>query len=253
MMRRSRCGLFVGVWALALSAHGAEFSFDRDIRPILSDKCFHCHGPDENTRGADLRLDTFDGATEDLGGYAAIVPGDLEASELIYRITTDDPDDIMPTEKSHLTLSDREKDLLKLWVKSGAEYENHWSFEPVVKPVVPEGENPIDHFIKKQLKEAGLQQNSKASSQALSRRMALDLTGLPLTGELSQTFDQQFAESSDQAVADLLDQLFASPHYGERMAWDWLDVSRYADTNGYQGDRERTMWPWRDWVAEAFQ
>lgn len=230
-----------------------EFSFDRDIRPILSDNCFHCHGPDEKQRGADLRLDTFAGATEDLGGYSAIVPGDLEASEMIYRITTDDPNDVMPTPKSHLALTEREKELLQLWVESGAKYERHWSFETVEKPAVPTGKHPIDHFVQKRLQEAGLEQNGPAPASTLARRMALDLTGLPLPKDRAARFEEEFRESPAKAVESLLDDLFASPHYGERMAWDWLDVSRYADTNGYQGDRERTMWPWRDWVIEAFQ
>lgn len=231
----------------------AEYSFDRDIRPILSDKCFHCHGPDPKTREADLRLDTFAGATRDLGGYSAIVPGDLDASEMIYRITTDDPADVMPTPKSHLKLTDEEKELLKKWVKSGAEYESHWSFEAVEKPEVPEGKHPIDHFIRERLRESGLEQNGTASAKALGRRLALDLTGLPLPKDRAAVFESEYAQSPGKAVESLVDDLFASPHYGERMAWDWLDVSRYADTNGYQGDRERTMWPWRDWVITAFQ
>lgn len=236
-----------------MSCPAGEISFDRDIRPILSDKCFHCHGPDEKHRSADLRLDTLEGATRDLGGYAAIVPGDLEASELVYRITTDDPDEVMPTPKSHLKLTEKEKQLLKEWVKSGAEYEGHWSFEPVEKPEVPEGEHPVDFFIQQKLREAGLTQNESATPGALGRRLALDLTGLPLPGESASVFEREFERSPGKAVESLVTDLFASPHYGERMAWDWLDVSRYADTNGYQGDRVRTMWPWRDWVIDAFQ
>ena len=230
-----------------------EFSFDRDIRPILSDKCFHCHGPDENERKADLRLDTFEGATRDLGGYSAIVPGDLDESELIYRILSDDPTEVMPTPKSHLKLTSKEKELLQAWVKSGGEYEGHWAFEPVKQPKVPTGAHPVDHFIQKRLKSSGLTMNGPATAQTLARRMALDLTGLPIPAVRAKEFEKAYQDSPSEAVDALLDDLFASPHYGERMAWDWLDVSRYADTNGYQGDRERTMWPWRDWVIKAFQ
>ena len=227
--------------------------WDRDIRPILSDKCYQCHGPDKKKRKADLRLDTFEGATADLGGHSAVVPGDIAKSELIFRIETNDPEEIMPTPKSKLSLSKSEKELLRAWVKSGAEYEGHWSYQPVKKPTVANGIHPIDYFIDKKLNRLGLSRNPPASARALARRMALDLTGLPLPLDRVLTFEKAHRSNPTAAVSALLNELLASPHYGERMAWDWLDVSRYADTNGYQGDRERTMWPWRDWVSRAFQ
>jgi hypothetical protein len=203
----------------------AELSFNRDIRPILSDNCFYCHGPDKNYRKGDLRLDV----REELIN--------LGPQTLIERITTTDADDLMPPAESHKTLSVKQKDTLKQWIAEGAKYEPHWAFVP---PVKPKSGNSIDDFIRAELKKHGLQPAPRASRETLMRRLALDLTGLP-------------PKPSDEAdLNDFIDQLLQSPHYGEHMAVGWLDAARFADTNGYQVDRDRELWPWRDWVIKAF-
>ncbi len=235
-------------------ATGEDIDFGRDIRPILAGACFQCHGPDERKRKADLRLDTRDGLYEDLGGYAAVVPGDLVKSELIARLTTDDEDERMPPPKSKLTLTDRQISMLKRWVESGARWTGHWSFQPIVRPDLPllnDKEWPrgaVDAFVLARLEAAGLAPSSAESRERLIRRVTLDLTGLPPTLEEIDAF---LADKSPAAYEKVVDRLLASPSYGERMAWEWLDAARYADTNGFQGDRERTMWPWRDWVVRA--
>ena len=240
-------------FSLPTSFAGSDrLSFDRDIRSVLSDNCFQCHGFDDGARKVDLRLDIREGATRDLGGYAAIVPGDPEASELIRRIVTDDPDDLMPPPESHLKLTEPEKGLLQDWIEQGATYEGHWAFQALRKPDLEPGLNPVDHWIKLKLKALGLSLNPPAGPRTLARRYALDLTGLPLSSRQMDAFLTAYDQDEAAAIDALLDRLFASPHYGERMAWDWLAASRYSDTNGYQGDNTRTMWPWRDWVVKAF-
>jgi hypothetical protein len=242
--------------ALSLSAaRGAEpLSFDRDIRPILADKCFHCHGPDEVTRESDLRLDTKEGAFADLGGYRAIVAGDLAASELLQRIASDDAGERMPPPDSGRELAAEQIDLLRRWIEEGAVWEQHWSFTPVRRPAIPAtrlaagAQNPIDHFLRARLEAEGLTPAPEAERTALLRRVTLDLTGLPPTLE---EIDRFLADRAPDAYERLVDRLLASPRYGERMVSEWLDAARYADTNGYQGDRTRTMWPWRDWAIGA--
>jgi hypothetical protein len=228
-----------------------EISFNRDIRPILSDKCFHCHGPDKNTREADLRLDSFEGATE--GGEFAvpIEPGKPEESEVMARILTDDPDDIMPPPEAHKTLDQREKDLIREWIKQGAKYEAHWAYTPLTRPAVPKPEqfadrvaNPIDAFILSRLEDEDLAPSPKASNDSLLRRLSLDLTGLPPSAHPG------LQPSSN--LQQVIDHLLASPAYGERMAVPWLDVARYADTVGYHGDQNQRIFPYRDYVIEAF-
>ncbi|MEM0970922.1 MAG: DUF1549 domain-containing protein, partial [Verrucomicrobiota bacterium] len=231
----------------------AEISFDRDIRPILSDKCFHCHGFDEAERKSGLRLDTREGAMADLGGYAALVPGKPNESELLLRIESEDPDEVMPPLDSHLSLSPTEIALLRTWISGEAQYEAHWAFQPLQHQKTPPGIHPIDHFLHQAQVREGLSPNPPAEGRTLARRLSLDLTGLPPLPERSLAFAQRYSSHPKSAVNAYLDELFASPHYGERMAWNWLEISRYADTNGYQGDQERQMWPWRDWVASAFQ
>jgi hypothetical protein len=211
--------------SLTTLAGAAELSFNRDIRPILSDNCFYCHGPDKNNRKGDLRLDVREELIK-LGPQA-----------LIERITTSDADDLMPPVESHKKLSAKQKDTLKQWIAEGAKYEPHWAFVP---PVKPKSGNSIDDFIRAELKKHGLQPAPKASRETLMRRLALDLTGLP-------------PKPSDEAdLNDFIDRLLDSPHYGEHMAVGWLDAARFADTNGYQVDRDRELWPWRDWVIKAF-
>ena len=226
----------------------AAIDFDRDIQPILSDKCYHCHGPDANTREGDLRLDTREGATAE-----AIVPGDPAKSEFIARITTTDPDDQMPPPDSNRSLSAAEIATLKQWVAEGAEWGTHWAFLAPEKPELPTASNwarnPIDHFIDAKLKAKTLKPEPEAPRRDLIRRLSLDLTGLPPTPAEIANF---LADKGDGAYERVVERLLSSQHYGERMAWPWLDAARYADSNGYQNDRERSMWPWRDWVVQAF-
>lgn len=231
----------------------AEIDFNRDILPVLSEKCFACHGPDANTREADLRLDTLEGATRDLGGYSALVPGDVQSSELLNRIN--DEDALMPPPESKLKLSDKEKLLLKQWVISGAEYAPHWSFVAPQRPEVPNGEfgsNPIDAFIGQRLQKEGLQFSPEASPEKLIRRVTLDLTGLPPTVEEVDNFVAAYADRGEAAWEELVDRLLKSPRYGETMALPWLEAARFADTDGYQFDGPRYQWRWRDWVIDAY-
>ena len=248
--------LLLLVGASLLSADSTDkLDYNRDIRPILSDKCFYCHGPDPEHREADLRLDTAEGATADLGDYHAIVPGDLEASEAIYRITTDDEDDLMPPPKSGKSLTKAEIDLLKKWVSQGAEYEGHWAFTAPKQADPPEVQkadwvrNPIDNFVLAQLQSEDLAPSPEASKETLVRRVTLDLTGLPPT---PSEVDNFLKDDSPSAWDKVVDRLLSSERYGERMALDWLNAARYADTHGYQADNERFMWIWRDWVINAF-
>lgn len=227
-----------------------EVDFAREVRPILSENCFHCHGPDEKARKGDLRLDRKEGALADLGGYAAVVPGKPKESELLARITSSDPDERMPPAKSKLALTEKEIATLKEWIASGASWEGHWAFEPVKRPeVADDAKHPVDFFVERRLAKDKLEPNGRAPKETLVRRLFLDLTGLPPSPEEVDGF---LADESAQAWEALVDSALASPAFGERMAWDWLEAARYADSNGYQGDRERTMWPWRDWVVKAF-
>ncbi|MEM9478696.1 MAG: PSD1 and planctomycete cytochrome C domain-containing protein [Verrucomicrobiota bacterium] len=229
--------------------------FNRDIRPILSETCFHCHGPDEHGRRADLRLDSLEGATADLGGYAAIVPGNLEESEAWYRIITDDPEELMPPPESHLVITAEQKALLKRWIEEGAEYEGHWAYEAPIRPETPEadwGQNEIDAFILARLREEGMEPSPEADPHTLIRRLTLDLTGLPPTREEVTNFVRDYAKDREATWQASIDRLLASPHFGERMAVPWLDQARFADTNGYSIDGGRDMWLWRDWVIQAY-
>jgi hypothetical protein len=225
--------------------------FNRDIRPILSDACFHCHGPDQNTRKAGLRLDIRDDATRAAeSGAVAIVPGQPEKSELVRRILSDDKDDQMPPERSHKSLTTRQKELLIHWIGQGAEYQGHWAYQPLKRPPVPTPDaHPVDAFIRQRLAEENLATAEEADRTTLIRRATLDLTGLPPTPTEVDAFLNDAAPGAWERVVD---RLLASPHYGERMAVDWLDAARYADTNGYQVDRDRSLHPWRDWVINAF-
>ncbi|MEM1085323.1 MAG: PSD1 and planctomycete cytochrome C domain-containing protein [Verrucomicrobiota bacterium] len=222
----------------------AELRFNRDIRPILADRCFNCHGADEKTREADLRLDLAEGAYAD----GAIVPGDPSASELIERIFADDPDDVMPPADHPLQLEDGEKEILKQWIKEGAKYEGHWGFTRPERGS-ERGPQAIDGFIRERLAEEGLELSPEANRETLIRRLSLDLTGIPPTVEEIEAF---LADDQPQAYERLVDRLLASPRYGERLAMWWLDGARYADSHGFQADWERHQWPWRDWVINAF-
>jgi hypothetical protein len=246
-----RAGALLACWfAAAMSSAAEPIDFSRQVLPILSDKCFKCHGPDEANRQADLRLDQENGAA------AAIVAGKSEESELIRRISSSDADEVMPPADSNLKLTGEQIVLLKRWIDEGAKWGGHWAFRPPVRPALPSAEtfgqmgtNGIDAFLRARLKKDGLSPSPEAPRQTLIRRLSLDLTGLPPTAEDVDAFAR---DESPDASERLVDRLLASPAYGERMAWDWLDAARYADSNGYQGDSERTMWPWRDWVVTAF-
>lgn len=249
----------VSLWVLAVPlaqpVNGATpVDFSRDILPVLSDRCFACHGPDENARKGRLRLDTQEGALgRGRSRETAVVPGDSAGSEVIRRLLSEDPEERMPPPESHRTVSPEELELLRRWIDQGAPWGRHWAYVPprrpevpVVSPPVP---HPIDAFVRSRLEREGLVPSPQADPVTLIRRVTLDLTGLPPTPEEVLAF---VGDREPGAYERLVDRLLASPRYGERMAWDWLDAARYADSNGYQGDGERTMWPWRDWVVDAF-
>ncbi len=232
--------------------------FNRDIRPILSDKCFACHGPDANIAkdAGGFRLDTFATATVPAtSGKIPIVPGDPDASELLKRVTHTNDKLKMPPPDKKLTISDAEIALLRQWIEEGAVYKGHWAFEKPVKPEIPVVANEgwarsnIDRFVAQRLEKNGLKPSKEADRATLVRRLSLDLIGLPPTPEEISDF---INDKSPDAYEKLVDRLLGSPHFGERMAIDWLDAARYADTNGFHHDNIRTAWPWRQWVIEAF-
>jgi hypothetical protein len=230
--------------------------FNRDIRPILSNKCLACHGNDPKAVRAGLKLNTFDGATGLLqSGNRAIVPGHPEKSELVKRIHSKDPDEMMPPPNSNKTLTDEERNTLAQWIKEGAIYKPHWAFVKPVRPAIPEVKekswvrNPIDAFILAKLEHKGLHPSKEADKATLLRRVSLDLIGIPPS--LSE-LDAFLKDKSPNAYENAVDRLLASPRYGERMAMEWMDYARYADSNGYQADFERYQWRWRDWVINAY-
>ncbi len=229
--------------------------FNRDIRPLLSDRCFQCHGFDAQARQAGLRLDTWEGLTTPTGGRRPIVPGSPADSEVIRRITADDTAERMPPASSGHTLSAAEIALLRRWVKEGAPFARHWAFEPPRKPTLPRShkDDPVrselDRFVSSNLRERGFAPSPEAAPETLARRATLALTGLPPTPEELDTF---LADEEPGAYERLVDRLLGSPRFGERMALMWMDVARYADTNGYHHDNIRTAWPYRDWVINAF-
>lgn len=239
--------VFILFFTTSLFAAPTKVKFNRDVRPILSDKCFFCHGPDPKKREADLRLDMRD---EALAGKA-FVPGKAEASELIQRVLTTDADDHMPPAKSKLSdLTPDEIAILKQWIDEGAEYEAHWSFIPL-KPEATKDQS-IDKIVSAGLAERGSKLQPEATPETLIRRISFDLTGLPPSPEEVTGFVTEHQFNPESSIEHLATRLLASPHYGERMAVDWLDVARYADSYGFQVDREREVWPWRDWVVKAF-
>jgi mono/diheme cytochrome c family protein len=249
------CGFVTNCSAAADT--NAQIDFARDIQPILADNCYACHGPDAGKRKSHLRFDLLDpkeGPFAEREGGIPIVPGHTEKSELIRRILADDPDDKMPPAKANRRLTQQQIELLKRWVEQGAKWGKHWSLVPPRRSPLPEvkdaqwARNPIDRFILARLEREGLKHSPEARKQTLIRRVTLDLTGLPPT---PAEFDAFLADSSPDAYEKVVDRLLASPRYGERMVWEWLDTARYADTNGYQGDNTRTMWPWRDWAIKA--
>jgi hypothetical protein len=243
-------------WAAEVATPVDTIDFNRDIRPILSNNCYQCHGFDDEGRAAEMRLDTFEGATaqrED--GSFAIVPGKSAESLVIERITHDDADLRMPPPDSGKELSAAQIELLRRWIDGGAKYAAHWSFVPPARPELPAvknaawARNPIDRFVLHKLEQSGLAPSPEADRRTLVRRVALDLTGLPPTPD---EVNQFVADTRDDAYEQMVDRYLASPRYAERMTMHWLDQARYADTHGYNNDGERTQWPWRDWVLNAF-
>lgn len=234
----------------------ARIEFNRDIRPILSDNCFFCHGPDQKKRKADLRLDMEDGAFADHDGHVAIVKGKPEESELIARIHDKDPDSMMPPPESKRVLTSEEKALLQRWIEEGAEWQKHWAFEPPVKRDLPQLKhqdwpaNEIDRFVLHRMEEHGLEPSPEADKATLIRRVSLDLTGLPPALEEVDAF---LADESPDAYDKLVGRLLGTAAHAEKMAWHWMEAARYADTDGYQNDGPRDMWRWRDWVIEAYR
>jgi Protein of unknown function (DUF1553)/Protein of unknown function (DUF1549)/Planctomycete cytochrome C len=227
-----------------------KVEFNRDIRPILSDNCFHCHGPDNKTRQAELRLDTREGLQTD----NVVVSGKPTESSLYKRITTSDESEKMPPAESHKQLTSDQIDLLKRWIEEGGEYQNHWSYLPLRQPSVDslQGSSPsavVDYWVDRQTKKMQLEPAPQADKVTLLRRLHFDLTGLPPSPEEVASFVN---DNSDEAYKNYVDRLLASPHYGERMAMWWLDLVRYADTVGYHGDQEMSVWPFRDYVIESF-
>lgn len=244
--------------ALAVRAAAeAPLDFARDVRPILSDKCFLCHGPDEGSRSTDLRLDQRDSVFADLGGYAAVTPGDAEASELVRRIESDDEFEQMPPPDSGRSLTAAEIATLRRWVEEGAKWSGHWAFTKPERPSVPEvaadtpaewRANPIDAFVLKRLNEAGMKPSERADRETLLRRVTLDLTGLPPTLAEREAF---LADDEPDAYERAVERLLASPHYGEHWGLKWLDAARYSDSDGYEKDKRRPNWFYRDWVVDA--
>jgi hypothetical protein len=240
----------------AYNALPSSLDYNIDVKPILSDKCFACHGPDKAKQKAGLRLDiaqfAYAGLPDDKG-KVAIDPGNLDGSEFFHRILSNDPKYMMPSPESHHTLTAQEKAILIKWIKDGAVYKPHWAFVKPIKPDVPNADgtinNPIDNFILAKLKQQKLQPSKEADKELLLRRVTLDLTGLPPT---IKEIDDFLKDNSPNAYEKQVDRLLASPHYGEKMAVDWLDVARYADSHGYTVDRIRDMSPYRDWVIKAF-
>jgi hypothetical protein len=254
-MFRSFACLSVFVVASFAATNNKEVDFQRKVRPILSDNCFLCHGPDKGTRMADLRLDIQEGAMAQRKNGHAVVPGKPDESLLIKRIYSDDANFRMPPVFSHKTLTQEQKDTLRLWIEQGAKWTQHWAFVPPQKAAVPQVQNAtwprndIDRFILAKIESANLTPAPEADKRTLIRRVTLDLTGLPPTPAETEAFVN---DSSPDAYEKVVDRLLASPHYGEQRARYWLDAARYADTNGLHFDNYREMWPYRDWVINAF-
>ena len=244
--------VFVGVTELA-QAQETSVNFNRDIRPLLSDRCFHCHGPDEEDRQEGLRFDQRDGEE---GALNVLVPGDADASELYQRITSDDPDLVMPPPDSHKKpLSEAEKKRFQSWINEGAAYQTFWAFTPLSQPAPPVNQSdswstsPIDQFVKRKLDEVGVSPQADADRRTLLRRLSLDLTGLPPSREELTNF---LSDQSVNAYENAVDRLLDSTKFGEHMGRHWLDLVRFADTNGIHHDHFRDLSPYRDWVIRSF-
>jgi hypothetical protein len=266
-MSTLRSSLVAAVALCCVACTGEAFAqskqtirFDQQVRPILSNQCWSCHGLDEGSRQGNLRLDVRDNAlAAGDTGEPAIVPGHPEKSQLIARIDSHDPDLQMPPLVTKKPLTAEQKQILNQWIAEGAEYSGHWAFETPERPEPPViadskwAKNPIDQFIAHRLQLEGMRPTEEAAPHVWLRRVTLDLTGLPPSLEELDAFEAALKNTlREEVYAEVVDRLLKSPHYGERMAMQWLDAARYADTNGYNNDETRTMWPWRDWVINAF-
>ncbi len=259
-MPRLNATLRFSLWLplAATAAVAAPLEFNRDIRPILSENCFQCHGQDASKREAKLRLDERDSATRARDGIAAIVPGQPGESEMLRRIASTDASEHMPPAESHKSVTSAQAALLRQWIAEGANYQKHWAFEPARRPALPAVRNsnwvrgPMDRFILGRLEREGLAPARAAAPEAWLRRASFDLVGLPPTLAELDAFAADVAQRGERAYIAAADRLLASPHFGERLAIDWLDAARYADTHGFNNDSSRTMWRWRDWAIEAF-
>ena len=240
---------------LTLSGDVSAVDFNHDIRPILSEHCFPCHGPDRNHRKAELRLDQPNGLMEERKGGPILIPGKAKNSQLIQRVLSRDPDEMMPPPEAVLELTQSQKDLLVQWVKEGAQWDTHWAFVPPHARELPEvkyrswARHPIDFFVLKELESMERSPSKQADPRTLLRRLSFDLTGMPPKPNEVESFEGTLSDANYDAWVE---RLLASPHFGERMALPWMDAARYADTHGYQNDGDREMWRWRDWVVEAF-
>ncbi len=257
-MKSLACTISLFAALLPLTSSAAAPDFNREVRPILSNNCFKCHGPDDGSRKAELRLDVREAALKPAeSGDRAIIPGDVAASALVARIFSHDRDEQMPPPAAKKELTDAQRDILKRWIASGANYDAHWAFVAPQQGPLPAVQradwprNPIDQFILARLEAEGLPPSPEADAITLVRRLYLDLIGIPPTPEQADTFAHAASTDRQAAVENLVDTLLASPHYGERWTRRWLDLARYADTNGYEKDRARSIWPWRDWVIHS--
>ena len=258
-LQRSRyfAAMIVLAASVCVSAHAADrIDYSSQIRPILSAKCYHCHGPDDESRKAKLRLDSFEEATRERSGSFAIKPGDLKKSELVHRISSKDPEEVMPPPKAGHPLTEGEISLLKRWIEEGAQFSGHWAFQKPKRPTLPKiknrtwAKNAIDSFIAAKLEENKLKPSPQADRYELIRRLSLDLTGLPPTPTEVTEFVN---DRSPNAYEKVVDGLLASRSFGEKWARMWLDIARYADSAGYGSDPLRlNIWPYRDWVINAF-
>ena len=247
--------LWVAGWfPIGASVAEEKIDFNRQIRPLISNACVACHGPDDQERKADLRLDTFDGATMDLGGYAAVVPGKPDESEMLLRILSEDDEEVMPPPKKGKRFTPEQADLIRRWIAQGGRYEKHWSYNPPVKTEVPSVADPtwpaneIDRFLLARLEKEGLKPSPGADRHTLARRLSIDLTGLPPAWSEVEAFVK---DSSPEAYAKYVASLLAKPAFGEHWAQQWLDLARYADSSGYPSDQPREIWGYRDWVIGA--
>jgi len=249
----------VAIGLLCLVPMGAIFGkvdFNAEVRPVLSNNCFFCHGPDAHERKADLRLDTEEGATRDLGGYAALVPGSLEKSEMWARIISPDSDDVMPPPEAHKVMTPKEREIIKQWILEGAKYDEYWAYQPPSKTPVPTmgkdwSDHWVDRFVYAKLSEKNLKPSPDADRITLARRLHFDLTGLPPRPDEVDSFTQD-KRPLDQVVSDRVDALLAKPAFGERMATYWLDLVRFASTVGYHGDQDHPAAPYRNYVIDSF-